>query len=354
MINNKLLKSKNESRVKKAKNNFAPLISIVVINYNGKSYLEETLPPLLNLNYPNYEIIVVDNGSTDRSINFIKTIKKIKLIESERIGEKNYACNLGISKSKGEYILLMDNDLIITDLDILNDLIFEINNLHNCGAISLAFKNRGENLSNGYGNFICFYYAYEKTNISLDEILQMHETAIGTPNGSGFFIKKELWDKVEGYDDHLPFGGDDDDIGIKIWLYGYSNYLFSKSVQIHIGMPERTDTYKYSVKLQKKTYAHMYTIVKNFRVINVFISLIGYITFSSAKAIKQSIKRKSFKPLTSTIIGYFTFIKNIPTALKKRKKIQKNRITKNDIFFKIRPSFTEKHSRINAFMGLFR
>ena len=341
-------------KTKTTKNHTLPTISIVVINYNGKVYLEETLPPLLNLNYPNYEIIVVDNGSTDGSINFLKKLKKIKLIESKRIGEKNYACNLGISKSKGEYILLMDNDLIITDSNLLNNLLLEANYLHNWGVMSLAYYNRGEKLTKIYGSFKSFCFSYEKPAISFDEVIQMHGTTIGSPNGAGFFIKKELWDKVEGYDDHLPFGGDDDDIGIKLWLYGYVNYLYSKSIQIHIGMPERTDTYKYSVKLQKNVYAHMYTIVKNFKIINIFITLIGYIIFSFAKAIKQSIKRRSFKPLTATLIGYFTFIKNIPTALEKRKKIQKKRIIKNDIFLKIRPKFIKKHSRINTFMELFK
>ena len=354
IINKQSLETKNGCIDKTEKNNPTPFISIVMINYNGKSYLEETLPPILNLNYPNYEIIVADNGSTDGSINFLKSLKKIKLIESERIGEKNYACNIGILKSKGEYILLMDNDLLITDSNLLKNLLLEEKHLNNWGSLSLAFENRGEKLTNGYGGFFCLYYSYAKPNIRLDEISQMHGTTIGSPNGSGFFIKKELWDRLEGYDDHLPFGGDDDDLGLKLWLYGYSNYLYSKSIQIHIGMPERTDTYKYSDKLQKKTYAHMYTIVKNFRLINVFITLIIYIIYTSAKAIKQSIKRRSIKPLTSTVIGYFTFFKNIPTALKKRKKIQKNRIIKTDIFFKIRPKFIKKHSRINVFMQLFR
>jgi len=334
--------------------NTSPLISVVVINFNGKKYLEETIPAILDLDYPNYEVIVVDNGSTDGSIPFLKKIKNIRLVQSEKQGEKNYACNLGISLTKGDYILLMDNDLILVEKDILNNLITEINYLTRCGSISLAYINRGSVKTEGYGCYTGFYYSWEKPDISIDEIKQMHGKPIGSPNGAGIFIQKELWNYTGGYDDHLPFGGDDDDLGMRLWLYGYSNYLYSNSLQLHIGMAERTDTFKYSTKFQKKIYAHMYTIVKNFRPINAMITLNGYIIFSSAKAIKQSIKRKSIKPITSTVNGYYTFIKNIPYALGKRKEVQAKRMVKNDTFLKIRPPFSQKHSRVKTFMKLFK
>jgi len=334
--------------------NTYPLISIVVINFNGKKYLEETIPAIFELNYPNYEILLVDNGSTDGSIEFVKKLDGIKYIKSERIGEKNYACNLGISKSKGEYILLMDNDLILVEKDILKNLLNETNHLPDCGSIGLAYVNRNTNRTEGYGCYLSLYYSWEKPNIAIDEVKQMHGRPVGNPNGAGIFIKKELWNYVGGYDDHLQFGGDDDDLGMRLWMFGYSNYLYSNSLQIHIGMAERTDTVKYATKFQKKVYAHMYTIVKNFSLINAIITINGYIIFSSAKAFKQSIKRKSIKPLTSTAHGYYTFITNIPTALRKRKDLQKERLVKDDIFLKIRPSFTEKHSRFNAFMKVFK
>jgi len=90
-----------------------PLISIVVLNFNGLNYLKKTIKPLLSLNYPNYEIVLVDNGSTDESINFIKKFKKIKIIENKKNLGFSMGKNLGIKNTRGKYIFSIDNDIVI-------------------------------------------------------------------------------------------------------------------------------------------------------------------------------------------------------------------------------------------------
>jgi len=318
--------------------NEKPLISIVVLNFNGLQFIKRTIPKLFELHYENYEIIVIDNGSTDGSVDYIKSINSIIFLESKRIGEKNYACNLAISNAKGEYILLLDNDLLINDSYILDKLINYTKTLNNVGTISLAYTNENETYSKGYGCYFSYYYSWEKPNLNLSIIKKMNMSIIGSPNGSGFFIKKSIWDAVGGYDDFLPFGGDDDDLGIKLWLQGYKNYLFSESIQTHIGIETRTNTLLYSQKFGKKVFAHLYTIVKNFNFHNMVLTLIGYTLFILLKSIKQSIDRKNLLPFRMAINGYYNFIKNIPYALKKRRFIQSNRKIKKDIFLKIRPN----------------
>lgn len=252
-------------------------ISIVIINFNGLKYLKETLKEVQSLDYPLYEVIVVDNGSTDGSIEFLKTNKKIRLIQSPRIGEKNYACNFGISHANGDFILLLDNDLLIQDRMLLKNLLSEYICLELCGSISLAFMERGSDLTKGYGCYTSYYYSWEKPEISCEKLIKMNGSFVGSPNGAGIFIEKKLWDSIGGYDDHLSFGGDDDDLGMRLWMMGYKNYLYSKSIQLHIGQGERTDTDKYSHKLEKKVYAHLYTIVKNFKVTNALVTVAGYL-----------------------------------------------------------------------------
>ena len=55
-----------------SKNSDMPLVSIIIVNYNGKSYLKACLKSLLKVNYTNFEIILVDNNSIDGSIEFVE------------------------------------------------------------------------------------------------------------------------------------------------------------------------------------------------------------------------------------------------------------------------------------------
>jgi glycosyltransferase involved in cell wall biosynthesis len=91
----------------------APLISVVMSVYNGKKYLAEAIESILNQTYKNFELIIVNDGSKDNSIEIIKSYmnqdNRIVLIDRENKGLP-YSLNEGISIAKGEYIARMDAD----------------------------------------------------------------------------------------------------------------------------------------------------------------------------------------------------------------------------------------------------
>jgi glycosyltransferase involved in cell wall biosynthesis len=91
-----------------------PLISIVIPNYNSILFIAEALESALNQDYKNKEVIVVDDGSTDGSVEFLRTYEgKIRLIETENRGAAA-ARNTGLLTAKGELIALLDSDDIWT------------------------------------------------------------------------------------------------------------------------------------------------------------------------------------------------------------------------------------------------
>src|SRR5260221_7257664 len=100
-----------------------PLITIVILNYNGEKYLQITLPQLSKLTYPNIEIIIVDNGSKDRSIIFLEQQENITLIKNSTNLGYSAGKNQGIKAAKGEYVFLLDEDIFIDDLDLLQILL---------------------------------------------------------------------------------------------------------------------------------------------------------------------------------------------------------------------------------------
>ena len=105
-------------------------ISILITNYNKLNYLKKTLKYVLNQNFKDYEIILFDDGSTDKSVDFVKRFKKIKLIINKRkkiksapLLNQNNAIVEAFKASKGEIICLMDADDIFfkNKLSHIND-----------------------------------------------------------------------------------------------------------------------------------------------------------------------------------------------------------------------------------------
>lgn len=85
-------------------------MSVIIPNYNGALYLKEAVISVLEQNYADKEVIVVDDGSTDNSVELLKEFgSKIILIESKNSGAST-ARNIGISAAKGEYLAFLDSD----------------------------------------------------------------------------------------------------------------------------------------------------------------------------------------------------------------------------------------------------
>ena len=96
-----------------------PLVSVVVLNYNGKHLLKDCIAYLYKTIYPKekLQIIVVDNASTDDSIEFVKTeYPKVNIVKSEKnigVVANNLGVNFALKKSKVEYVVLLNNDVIV-------------------------------------------------------------------------------------------------------------------------------------------------------------------------------------------------------------------------------------------------
>jgi glycosyltransferase involved in cell wall biosynthesis len=89
------------------------LISAIVTSYNHAEYLDKRMQSLLDQTYKNLEIIIIDDHSTDNSVEVLKKYEKyenVKLIALEKNGGYAVACNLGVQKARGEYIIFEECD----------------------------------------------------------------------------------------------------------------------------------------------------------------------------------------------------------------------------------------------------
>lgn len=97
--------------------NVRPLVSVIMPAYNGEKYIGAAIESILNQTYDNFELVIIEDKSTDNTLNVIRKYKdpRISLYLNSSNQGIAYTTNLGIAKSKGEYIALLDDDDLATE-----------------------------------------------------------------------------------------------------------------------------------------------------------------------------------------------------------------------------------------------
>ena len=177
-----------------------PLVSIIIPNYNKAPYIRESIESALNQTYKNIEVIVVDDGSTDKSRKIIKSFgKKIKAYFLPH-KNANVARNFGFKKSKGEYIQFLDSDDIILPEKIEK----QVELLEKTGAdMALCYCEWHPAITHNKGFFI-----------PLPNKLKNREyfrwlLKDGNPCMAPLYRRKLLWNKIK-WDESLQLGQDID------------------------------------------------------------------------------------------------------------------------------------------------
>lgn len=228
------------------------IFSVIIPVHNREKTIEETLDSVSSMNYKKYEIIIVDGGSTDRTVSkirkFMRKNKNIRLYV-ERGSSKGGARNLGAKKARGEILIFVDSDVIIpknTITLILNSFEKERDSIAVVGIFSSDCKPQ---------NFVSKY-----------KNLHMHYTLVELPKyidtlvGALFAIKKDVFMKTGGFNEKLPYV-EDIEFGQRLSKMGYKIHLDKKLGVIHL----RRFSFKGLLKNDFEGAVHwMWLLLKNF------------------------------------------------------------------------------------------
>lgn len=308
-----------------------PKVSIIVISYNGGELLDRTLSNIEDIKFNDVEVICVDNSEENEIKGIVSKYKDIIYVKSPFLRSKNKSVNYGVNLSHGDYLLLLDDDIIIKDSAELFTNLFSIYK-PNVGIISLALVDQGMQVSGFYGGFLGYNFIRKNKLLSLERIEKLNGRDISFPNGGAIFIKKDIWTQLGGYDESYTFGGDDTDLGIRCWLAGLRCILFSTTIQEHIGLVRRKDNEYYAKSYGMKTYAQLSVIFKSYKNSTMWFVLTSFLIYQIVKAIKQSLQRKDGSVLKECISGVKKFIKEKDTLVKERKKRQTLNLLNKDVF----------------------
>lgn len=117
--------------------------SIIIPTYNSEKYIENCLEKILKQTYKNIEIIVVDDCSTDDTVKMLEKYENIKIYKTKENSRQGAARNIGLEHCIGDYILFIDSDDSLYDLDVIEKIADKINNTNNPDIIYLGMKIEG-------------------------------------------------------------------------------------------------------------------------------------------------------------------------------------------------------------------
>jgi len=214
-----------------------PSVSVIIVNFNKKRYLEFCLPSLIKLNYPSsrYEIILVDNNSNDGSLDYVQeAFPSINAIKLERNAGWVGGINVGAKHAKGEYLILLNNDIYV-DKDWMIELVRSLNgeSIEMCSSRNFLMDDHtmldqagctNNIIGQGWGIGMLREYEgqYEK------------EYEITHPGGASCILKRRVYERF-GYllDPDYFMSQDDLDLGWRARLLGFKVVYAPKAVAYH-------------------------------------------------------------------------------------------------------------------------
>ena len=229
------------------KNDSSPLVSIIILNYNAGNLLLNCVDSVFKSTYPNFEVLVVDNISTDNSHIICKEkFEKIHLIKNkENLGycEGN---NVGIRNADGEFIVILNPDTIV-EPDWLNHLMSAYSKFGE-GLYQPKFFSLNEKLVlQSTGNMLhIFGFGFARDKGKADDKKIESVEKINYASGTCLFTSKIVLDKVGLLDPFLFLYHDDLDLGWRAAQIGINSFYVPQSIIYHAE--------SYSIKWSSKKF----------------------------------------------------------------------------------------------------
>ncbi len=260
----------------------ANFLSIIIVTLNRKQEVVKCIETILAQDFQNYEIIIIDNNSSDGTSETIKkNFPTVKLYKTNKNMGTSYTRNAAINFSKGENILFLDSDTYLKDNKTLSQMVKKLEGeVHVLGGESIINENNeiiGKKKLELFPNGMIKGYILNDKNFSKVEVL-------ATCN---LLTKKKYVEDVGGFDHYFFFYLEDLDLTYRMKKKGFNLYLLDECNIVHYFSSNTRFTNYF------KSYRNrIFFLIKNFKITNTLIlpiyDFFYFININSLKRIYSS------------------------------------------------------------------
>ncbi len=255
-------------------------VTVVIPNYNGLHFLDKCLNAMGAQTMKEVHTIVVDNGSTDGSIAYIR--ENFPWVEVISLGENtgfDHAVNVGIEKAETPYVLLLNNDTEVEPEFVkeLYEAIEASDDIFSVSSKMLNFTNR--DIMDDAGDFYSVLGWQFQRGVGRQESTFVKPSKVFSACAGAAVYRKSVFEKIGPFDESFFAYLEDIDIGYRAKVHGYKNVFCPTARVYHVGSGSSGSKYN-DFKVSLSSRNSIYLIYKNMPIIQIIINLptliIGY------------------------------------------------------------------------------
>jgi GT2 family glycosyltransferase len=313
-----------------------PYVEVIMVNFNGKADLASCLPSLFKTDYPNFDTIIVDNASTDGSLEMLQEIckheRKLKIIRSTKNIGFASANNLALKYVKGDFIVLLNCDSTVSP-NWLKELVAIMANdeaVGICQSKLLSLFN--QKIIDSVGDMVHPSGMSVPRGMGEEDMGKYdNEREIFSARGAAMIIRRSLIAEIGFFDPDYFMSYEDIDLSWRARLAGYEVKLAPESVVYHRGFDMYDDAYL--VKIYN-TYKNIYmTLIKNYEIGNLLrfmpqlvavnlLKILSFMTMSGDLLARFVPFRFRLRLMLNLLKAPFHVVRNFPTIWMKRMHVQ--------------------------------
>lgn len=306
----------------------SPRVAVVVLNYNGKHFLEKFLPGIVRYSDP-HTVHVADNASTDDSVTFLeKNFPSVNVIQNGSNAGYARGYNLALKKISADYFVLINSDVEVTAnwIEPVVSLMEKNASIAACQPKLLDFADRRvfeyAGASGGFIDKYCYPFCRGRLFTTIEEDKEQFNDAreVFWATGACLFVKTDAYWKVGGLDDDYFAHMEEIDLCWRLKNAGYKIYVQPDSVVYHVGGGTLN---KFS---SQKTYLNfrnnLTTLTKNHPPRLLTFKIVYRMILDGVAALRFLFAGTP-KHFFAVIRAHFSFYKTLPATLRKRNEMKK-------------------------------
>jgi GT2 family glycosyltransferase len=298
-----------------------PSVDVVIVNYNGLQYLDDCLTSLYETEYPSFRVILVDNGSTDKSVALVQEkYPQVRIVLNNDNFGFGKASAIGMKEGGSDFVALLNNDTVVDKgwlFPLVRTLLEDSSVASACSKLLFMDYPHVINGVGGGMNFVGYGYdvdIYENDDGRFDE-----KKDVFFPCAAACLLRKSAFNEIGGFDKKFFMYHEDVDLGWRFWLKGYRVKCVPDSRVYHAfgGTSLKISTMEFRNSLGLRHA--MRSLIKNYEARTLLRTLSMFI----ALGVRTTVKKRSTEFMKCLLWN----IRMLPDTLRERRRIQKQRKT---------------------------